>query len=399
MESSAEEPGHGFDSTPEGASKDWGTKRTREHGGNKSLASSYIKVTLFGLGAHLISVAYWVLSSLTTSYNADLGSYSLAALYVSHIGSLFLTPSLVNILGAKACAVLSGLCAFTFASSYLYPSWYTIMPSSVVHGFASALLFTTLGVTKNDEVRKVAEEREVDEVTYHGRFSAIATVTASSAAVVAGIITVASLFAHQDTQDYQQTNATNMSESGFVPYNSTSYLIPRACANLSSTTSAASANTVNYYVLVSLCTLATILSVVIFFIARGAAYHQCKVCSFGMKSLLRDVATYAARVLKQSTTPAYGMTLPLWLLMGLVTAYFFGVFTKVRSYCSFISCHNVLPNPLFYSRDCLLVFPFSVFTLMVCSHTSQNVLESSLWVCLSLSGDCPRLLEALLAGY
>ena len=348
MESSAEEPGHGFDSTPGGASKDWEAKRAREHGGTKSLSSSYIKVTLFGLGAHLISVAYWVLSSLTTSYNADLGSYSLAALYVSHIGSLFLTPSLVNILGAKACGVLSSVCAFIFASSYLYPSWYTIMPSSVVHGFASALLFTTLGITKNDEVRRVVEERNVDEVTYHGRFSAIATVTASSAAVVAGIITVASLSVQQNAQDHQ-TNATNMSETGLVPNNSTSYLIPRACASLSSTTSAASANTVNYYVLVSLCTFATVLSVVIFSIARGAAYHQCKVCSFGMKSLLRDVATYAARVLKQATTPAYGMTLPLWLLMGLVTAYFFGVFTKVSSFCSFISCHNMLSLPLFYT--------------------------------------------------
>ena len=318
-----------MDSTAEGVNKDWNARQARDNGGTKSLASSYIKVAVFGMGAHLITVSYWMLSSLTTSYNAELGSYSLAALYVSHNGSLFLTPSFVNILGAKASAVLSGLCALVFASSYLYPSWYTIMPSSIVYGFASAMLFTTLGVTKNDEVRRVVEEKQVDEVTYQGRFSAIATVTASSAAVVAGIITIATLSMQHGTQAYH--NATSMSESGNVSFNATLGLIPRECVNLSSTASAASANTINYYILVAMCTFATILAVVIFSIARGAAYHQWRVCSFGPRSALCDIVTYAARVLKQATTPAYGMTLPLWLLLGLVTAYFFGVFTKVRS--------------------------------------------------------------------
>ena len=341
MQSSQEENVNGFDPIP----RDPETKRDcsakPDCGDTKSLASSYVKVALFGVGAHLISVAYWVLSSLTTSYNADLGSFSLSALYVSNISSFFLAPSLVNILGSKACALLSGLCAFVFASSYFYPSWYTIMPSSIVHGFASAILFTTLGVVKNDEVRKVVEEKKVDEVTYHGRFSAIAAVAASSAAIVGGIVTVATLSVQQDGWAYD--NATNGSVNGSLSHNTTLELLPKkACANLSTATAAASANTINYYILVAVCTLATLLSVVVFSIARGAAYHQCKVCSFGMKSALRDIAVYAARVLKQATTPAYGMTLPLWLLLGLITAYFFGVFTKVRSCCSALSCNALL---------------------------------------------------------
>ena len=328
----------GFHPNSDGT-KDRSAKQVRN---TKSLASSYVKVALFGVGAHLITVAYWVLSSLTTSYNADLGSFSLSALYVSNISSFFLAPSLVNILGSKPCALLSGLCAFVFASSYFYPSWYTIMPSSIVLGFAAAVLYTALVVTKNDEVRRIVEEKKVDEVTYHGRFSAVSVVACNSSAIVAGIITVASLSVHHDDWDYY--NATSLGENGSVYYNTTLEMILQACVKISPTIAAASANTINYYILVAVCTLATLLSVVVFSIAQGAAYHQCKVCSFGMKSALRDIAVYAARVLKQATTPAYGMTLPLWLLLGLITAYFFGVFTKVRSCCSALSC-NALSSP------------------------------------------------------
>ena len=339
--SSQEEHVYGVDPATEEATNDRIFQETVRSGGQgtKSLASSYMKIALFGTGAHLISVAYWVLISLSTSYNAELGSYSLSALYVSQIGSLFVAPSLVNIIGSKACAVLSGLCALVFTSSYMYPSWYTIMPSSLLQGFASALMFATLVVTKNDEVRRVVEEKRVDEITYHGRFGAIISVAFNSSAIVSGIITVATLSDQHNALGYHRNATTGENDS--VSHNATAQLVLQSCATIASSTSGASANyTSNYYILVALCTFATILAVAIFFVGGGATYHPCRVYSFRLKKALCDVATYAARVLKQATTPAYGMTLPLWLLMGLVTAYFFGVFTKVRSYCSFISCNE-----------------------------------------------------------
>ena len=349
LSSSQEEHVGGLDSATEEETKNCNSKKAfPSRGGTKSLASSYTKVALFGVGAHLISVAYFVLVSLTTSYNADLGSYSLSAMYASQIVSLLVTPSLVNIFGSKACSVMSGLCALVFASSYMYPSWYTIMPSSLVQGFACGLIFATLVVTKNDEVRRIVEEKKVDEVAYHGRFGAICSVAFNSSAIVAGIITIATL---SDQDDAPPAHNATGGGNGSVSYNATEQLFLPACAaKTSSTNSAVSSHyNINYYILVGVCTLATLLSIVIFSIGRGAAYHQCRVCSFGPRSVLRDIVTYATRVLKQATTPAYGMTLPLWLLHGALAAYFFGVFTKVSPCCSYITCNYIIFNVYIYT--------------------------------------------------
>ena len=364
LSSSQEEHVYGLDSATEEETKNCNSKKAFPgRGGTKSLASSYTKVALFGMGAHLISVAYFVLVSLTTSYNADLGSYSLSAMFASQIVSLLVTPSLVNIFGSKACSVMSGLCALVFASSYMYPSWYTIMPSSLVQGFACGLIFATLVVTKNDEVRRVVEEKKVDEVAYHGRFGAISSVAFNSSAIVAGIITIATL---SDEDDGPPAHNATGGGNGSVSHNATKQLFLPACAATSSTDSAVSSHyNINYYILVGVCILATLLSIVIFSIGRGAAYHQCRVCSFGLRSVLCDIVTYAARVLKQATTPAYGMTLPLWLLHGTLAAYFFGVFTKVSSCCSYITCNYII----FY----VYIYTYIHCHVIVFKHSHYNL--------------------------
>ena len=275
-------------------------------GKSNSLAASYVAVAMFGLGAFMINAAYWVLSSLTTSFNAQLGSFSLAAVYIAYIVSLLLAPSLVAILGSKTCSVLSGLCTLIFTASYFYPSWYTIMPSAFVIGLGFGLMYTTISVTKNDEVRRVGQKLNVDEVTYQGRFTAIIISTCNSAAVVAGLVSVVLSGGHRWASE--QTGVT-----------------------FSNLTAAASAASTNYYILVAVCTAVAFLSVVTFSITRGAAYHQCRVHSFGPREALCKITKHSADVFKQAITPAYAFAAPLQVLHGLVAAYFFGVFNKVRS--------------------------------------------------------------------
>ena len=284
-------------------------------GGSNSLAASYVAVAMFGLGAHLINAAYWTLSSLTASFNAELGSFSLAALYIAYIGSLLVAPSLVAILGSKTCSVLSGVCTLLFTASYFIPSsvfspsWYTIIPASLAIGLSYGFLYTALGVTKNDEVRRVVDKWKVDELTYQGRFSAIIIVACNSAAVVAGLVSV--------------------TFSGFNIHH-TSSSSPTSVA-LSNSTAAATVNSTNYTILVAVCTAIAFLSVVIFSITRGAAYHQCRIRSFGLREALHTFAKHGKNFFKQVTTSAYALAVPLQLLHGSVEAYFFGVFTKVRS--------------------------------------------------------------------
>ena len=286
-------------------------------GKSNSLAASYFTVGMFGLGALMINAAFWVLNSLTTSFNAQLGSFSLAALYIAYIVSLLLAPSLVAIFGSKTCSVLSGLCTLVFAASYFYPSWYTIMPSSVVQGFGYSLMYTTISITKNDEVRRVVEKLNVDEVTYQGRFTAVIIFTCNSAAVVAGIIAAATLSAGNINH-----HTSNSSTYLFDNMHNTSV----HCVPLSNSTAAASTN---YYILVAVCTAVAFLSVVTFSITRAAAYHQCRVHSFGLREALRKITKHSADLFKQAITPAYAPVLPLRILQGSVNAYFFGVFTKV----------------------------------------------------------------------
>lgn len=291
-------------------------KLCRCGGRHKTLAASYSVVGMFGLGCHLINAAYWVLASVTTSFNAELGSFSLAALYIAFIGSLVIAPILVTFFGAKTCSVLSGLCVLVFTASYFYPSWYTIMPSSIVQGFGYGLLYTTLGVMKNDEVRRVVEKLKVDEATYQGRFSAILSFSCNAAAIVAGVVSVSTLHA-QHTLNGTATYQHNASEG---------------CVPLSNSTASAAVNSTSYTILVAVCTAIAFLSFVTFSVTRGSVYHQCGVCSFGLKEAIRRATTHSADFLKQLTTPAYASVIPLRLLQGAGNAYFFGVFTKVRSF-------------------------------------------------------------------
>ena len=100
--------------------------------------------------------------------------------------------------------------------------------------------------------------------------------------------------------------------------------------NTSSTAHDSVVSSTVYYTLVATMTGASLLCILTMSIMRGAVYHQCRVCSFKLKEALRNTATRAVKVLKQASTPAYGLVLPLRMNQGLVASYFFGVFTKVR---------------------------------------------------------------------
>ena len=345
-------------------------------GGSNSLAASYVAVAMFGLGAFMINAAYWVLSSLTTSFNAQLGSFSLAALYIAFIVSLLLVPSLVAILGSKTCSVLSGLCTLVFTASYFYPSWYTIVPSSVLQGFAYGLMYTTISVTKNDEVRRVVEKLKVDEITYQGRFTAVIIFACNSAGVVAGFISVATL---SGGNDHTSSSCTYLFDN--ITHNTSGQT--GVTVTLSTAAATAADTSTNYYILVAVCTALAFLSVVTFSITRAAAYHQCRVHSFGLREALRKAAKHTADVFKQAITPAYAPVLPLRILQGLVGAYFFGVFTKVS--------YDVHAHTHTHAQTHCIHFN--------CRCTSLSVSVLDLWVYLSLCGVCSVALEvSALAG-
>ena len=290
-----------------------------QHASSKrSTVGSYVKLVTLSVGFCWSGVAVFGFSSLTTSFNAEVGSLSLASLYFGFLTSLFLTPSLVDVVGAKACAVCSGFCVLFYSMSYFHPTWYTLIPSSVSAGIGYGLLYTASGAIKNDEVQKCVERFKVDPVTYQGRFSAIIGIGIGVAVLLIGITSFGIL-------SFTDLNHSRPNGSCIAGAMNTSLM--------DNTSSAAPDSVVSptvYYTLVAMMTGASLLCILTMSIMRGAVYHQCRVCSFKLKEALRNSATLALKVFKQACTPAYGLALPLRMNQGFVTAFFNGVFTKVR---------------------------------------------------------------------
>ena len=292
-----------------------------EHVSEGSMVASYAKIVTFGLGFCLLCVAFYGLSSLTTSFNAELGSFFLASLYFGFLTSLFLIPSLMDIIGAKACAVCSGFCVLFYSMSYFHPTWCTLIPSSLVMGVGYGLLYAASGAIKNDEVQKCVERFKVDPVIYQGRFSAIiisfglGTSACLSGSISFGILASTNL-------NHSRPNGSVSCVVGVV---NTSLL-----DNTSSTVHDSVVSPTVYYTLVATMTGASLLCILTMSIMRGAVYHQCRVCSFKLKEALRNSATRAVKMFKQACTPVYGLVLPLRMNQGFASAFFYGVFTKVR---------------------------------------------------------------------
>ena len=281
----------------------------------RRIVASYAKIVVFAIGYQMICTTYWVLSSLATSFNAELGSFSLAALFFGWQAAMFFTPSLLNIVGAKTCAVGSACCAVIFSVSYFYPTWYTLMPSSLVMGLCFSLLYTASGTIKNDEVRECVESFKVDPVTYQGRFSGITVgFGLGVSSFLSGVITIVILSFNSASISASQDNCTELTFND----SSTGTLQPPSLVS----------PTV-YYTLVATMVVNSLASLITFSIVRGATYHQCNVCSFGLKEALRSTATYVVKVFKQASTPEYGLVLPLRLNQGFMIAYLTGVFTRV----------------------------------------------------------------------
>ena len=278
-----------------------------------SIVASYAKVTTLGVGFGLVCLVYWALSSLTTSFNEELGSFSMAILFFTFLTSQFYTPSLIDYLGAKACAVGSGVSTLFLAASYFYPDWYTFMPSAFGMGLGFGLLYAAAGTIKNDEVQKCVNDRfQANPMAYQGRFSAIIIAFGIGlSSLSAGSISYAILH----SKDMNSTNATNMT-------------LQLQCSPLK-TTESGKMDGIVYYTLVATLTGVSLLSIFTFCIMGGAAYHQCSMCSHGMRDVFLSTASRVVKVFKQAFTPAYGLVLPLRFSQGFSVAYFYGVFTKV----------------------------------------------------------------------
>ena len=95
-----------------------------------------------GLSIAFVTVfcAFIGLQNLQSSINAEggLGLASLSVLYAVFFLSGFVTPGIVRLLGTKYSLLFGFVCHLIYSLTNYHPTWYTLIPSSVAIGFASA---------------------------------------------------------------------------------------------------------------------------------------------------------------------------------------------------------------------------------------------------------------------
>ncbi|XP_044148424.1 protein unc-93 homolog A-like [Bufo gargarizans] len=134
-------------------------------------------ILVVSFGFLLLFTAFGGLQSLQSSLNADqgLGVASLSIIYGALIiSSTFVPPILIKKIGCKWTIVASMCCYITYSLGNFYPSWYTLIPTSVILGFGGAPLWaakcTYLTVSGNRYAEKVGKVGKDIVNQYFGLF-------------------------------------------------------------------------------------------------------------------------------------------------------------------------------------------------------------------------------------
>ncbi|XP_075059590.1 protein unc-93 homolog A-like [Mixophyes fleayi] len=122
----------------------------------------YLKnILVVSFGFLLLFTAFGGLQSLQSSLNADegLGVASLSIIYGALIiSSMFIPPIMIKKLGCKWTIVISMCCYITYSLGNFYPSWYTLIPTSVILGFGGAPLWAAKCTYLTESGNRYAEK-------------------------------------------------------------------------------------------------------------------------------------------------------------------------------------------------------------------------------------------------
>ncbi|XP_056419320.1 protein unc-93 homolog A-like [Hyla sarda] len=134
-------------------------------------------ILVVSFGFLLLFTAFGGLQSLQSSLNANegLGVASLSIIYGALIiSSMFVPPIVIKKIGCKWTIAASMCCYITYSLGNFYPSWYTLIPTSVILGFGGAPLWaakcTYLTVSGNQYAEKVGKVGKDIVNQYFGLF-------------------------------------------------------------------------------------------------------------------------------------------------------------------------------------------------------------------------------------
>lgn len=125
------------------------TTSTGKLGSTMKMYLSEFRITIVvSVSFMMVYTAYLAIQNLQSSLNqeAGLGVVSLGCLYGSVIISGTLTPFVMRFIGAKTAMIIAWIAHCAYTASNFYPTWGTLIPSSVFMGIVGAPLWTAQGL-------------------------------------------------------------------------------------------------------------------------------------------------------------------------------------------------------------------------------------------------------------
>ena len=118
----------------------------------------YARKNVYGLSAAFVVnfSAFWALQNIQSSISGDLGLISLAVTYFSFALACFVAPGIIKLIGTKYSIAAGFACHLVYTLCNYHPDCFTLIPGSVIIGFAAAPIWASVGSHLTEVAKSVA---------------------------------------------------------------------------------------------------------------------------------------------------------------------------------------------------------------------------------------------------
>ncbi|XP_053374801.1 protein unc-93 homolog A-like [Mercenaria mercenaria] len=175
---------------------------------NEGKGNEFKNVLILSGGFTAIFTAYLAIQNLQSSLNQKegLGLISLSCMYACIIISGILAPAIINIFGEKWTLMISFLSHVIYTATNFYPSFSTLIPSSVLLGLTAGPMWTSQSVYIAEMSYSYAASSGKDEHAILSRFNGIFFAMYETTQITGNLIS--SLVLQQDSYNESATNET-----------------------------------------------------------------------------------------------------------------------------------------------------------------------------------------------
>ena len=283
---------------------------------------------LFGLCVSYLIIfsVFQALQNLQSSINSTegLGLASLAILYACFFVAGFVTPAIVKLLGTKYSLLLGFICHLVYTLTNYYPSWYTLIPSSILVGLASAPIWAAAHTHITKVAVEIAPALRKDLALLISRFTGIFFFFFQISQLPGNLASSLILFPYSNDDTLSNTSIVVASPGLQI------------CNYLNETTPI---ETKYLYALVSVYAVFIVVGIVILFFAVDRLPSDNQLLSKEKKFhlYLRKPFIELLQVLKDWRMI---MITPMPIFVGMELAFVFGSFTEVSCICTYSSCSS-----------------------------------------------------------